>query len=148
MELTPEMIKLYAEKPFQFIERTGLTAITLNKGHVKLLMPLKGNENHIGIMYAGAIFTLAEVPGGVLFLTSFNVTEFYPIIKEVTIRFIRPVKTDITVESFMSDDQINHLEETARQNGKAEYVLNHKLIDEKNELVAESKGIYQIRTNK
>lgn len=62
-------------------------------------MPGAGNENHIGSMYAGALFTLAEIPGGALFLTSFDSARFYPIVKEMTLRFRRPAKGDIRVEA-------------------------------------------------
>ena len=52
-------------------------------------MPLKPNKNHIGTMYAGALFTLAEMPGGVLFLSSFDNKAFFPIVKELTMKFVK-----------------------------------------------------------
>ncbi len=61
MELKPEEIKLFVEKPFAFVERSGIEAVELEPRHIKLKMPLKGNENHFGSMYAGALFTLAEI---------------------------------------------------------------------------------------
>ncbi len=145
MDLTPEVIKQFVEKPFAFIERTGIQAIELKPRHVKLRMPLKGNENHIGIMYAGALFTLAEVPGGALYLTTFDVSRYYPIAKEVNIRFRRPATTDITVTLSISEDSVRKIHKEADDNGKAEYTLETELKDTAGTVVAIGKGIYQLR---
>ena len=55
MKLTPDEIRQFVEKPFAFVEQTGIRALELEPRHIKLTMPLRGNENHIGIMYAGKI---------------------------------------------------------------------------------------------
>jgi acyl-coenzyme A thioesterase PaaI-like protein len=108
-------------------------------------MPLAGNQNHIGSMYAGALFTLAEIPGGALFLTSFDAQHFYPIIKEMNLRFRRPATGDIRVEARLEDAQIQALQKQATEEGKADYVLELQLIDESGEVVAQSRGLYQLR---
>ena len=145
MKLTPEMMKSFIEKPFDFVERMGLRVIELEPRSVKLSVPLKGNENHIGTMYAGALFTIAEIPGGALFLTTFDVSRFYPVIKEMTIRFIKPAKTDVTIEMVMSVSEAKRIVSEAEKNGKAEYVLEGEIKDTNEEVVAVSQGIYQVR---
>ena len=67
MELATETMKSLIEKPFSFIERMGMKVLVLEPRRVKFSVPLKGNENHIGSMYAGALFTIAEIPGGAVF---------------------------------------------------------------------------------
>jgi thioesterase domain-containing protein len=145
MELTPEEIKQFVEKPFAFVEQTGIQALELKPRHIKLMMPLKGNENHIGIMYAGALFTLAEVPGGALYLTTFDVSRYYPIVKEMNIRFRRPAATDITVALSISEKKVQAIQTEAAKNGKAEYTLETELKDAEGTVVALGKGIYQLR---
>jgi thioesterase domain-containing protein len=145
MKLTPEMMKSFIEKPFDFVERMGLRVIELEPRSVKLSVPLQGNENHIGTMYAGALFTIAEIPGGALFLTSFDVSRFYPVIKEMTIRFIKVAKTDVTIEMVMSVSEAKRIVSEAEKNGKAEYVLEGEIKDTDEEVVAVSRGIYQVR---
>ena len=110
-------------------------------------MPGSGNENHIGSMYAGALFTLAEIPGGALFLTSFDSARFYPIVKEMTLRFRRPAKGDIRVEARLDAERIRQLEAEAGERGKAEYSLELQLTDEQGEVVAESTALYQLRSH-
>jgi len=113
------MMKSFIEKPFDFVERMGLRVIELEPRSVKLSVPLQGNENHIGTMYAGALFTIAEIPGGALFLTTFDVSRFYPVIKEMTIRFIKPVKTDVTIRMVMSVSEAKRIVSEAEKNGKS-----------------------------
>ncbi len=145
MEFSPEEIKQFVEKPFAFVERAGIQALELEPRYIKLRMPLKGNENHIGIMYAGALFTLAEVPGGALYLTTFDVSRYYPIVKEMNIRFRRPAATDITVELSISEKRVQTIQKEAEENGKAEYTLETELMNTEGTVVALGKGIYQLR---
>ena len=50
----------YVESGIEGIRRTGLKVLALQDRYVKLLMPLQGNVNHVGIMYAGSLFTIGE----------------------------------------------------------------------------------------
>jgi len=80
MKISADELKKFSEQKVAFVERMGLEMIESKKGYVKLKAPLISNENHVGIVYAGALFTLAEVPGGSLFYTSFDPTKYYPIV--------------------------------------------------------------------
>jgi acyl-coenzyme A thioesterase PaaI-like protein len=146
MTMPLELLRQLTEEQIAFVKRSGLKAKILEPGWVKLRMPLAGNQNHIGSMYAGALFTLAEIPGGALFLTSFDVQRFYPIIKEMNLHFRRPALGDITVEARLSVEQIEQLQQQATTVGKAEFVLQLQLTDDSGEVVAESRGVYQLRT--
>lgn len=145
--MLPEPIaRQLTEESIAFVKRSGLVAERLEPGHVCLRMPLEGNRNHIGSMYAGALFTLAEIPGGALFLTSFDSQRFYPVVKELNLRFRRPATTDIRVEARLSAADIKRLQNEAAEQGKSEFVLELALTDDTGEIVAESRGLYQLRT--
>lgn len=145
MAFPAEIARQFTEDKIAFVKRMNLKAEVLEPGFVRLRVPLAGNENHIGSMYAGALFTLAEIPGGALFLTSFDASKFYPIVKEMNLRFRRPATGDIVVEARLSDEEIERLQNEALANGKAEYVLELQLTDGSGEVVALSRGIYQLR---
>ncbi|WXL25280.1 YiiD C-terminal domain-containing protein [Ectopseudomonas mendocina] len=145
MSMPIELVRQLTEEQIAFIKRTDLKAEVLEPGFVRLRMPLAGNQNHIGSMYAGALFTLAELPGGALFLTSFDVQHFYPIVKEMNLRFRRPATGDIWVEARLSDDEIERLQSQASSDGKAEFTLELQLTNAAGEVVAESVGLYQLR---
>ncbi|MEZ5246180.1 MAG: PaaI family thioesterase [Acidimicrobiales bacterium] len=132
-------------KTIPFLEHTGIVVDHAERGFVRLRMPFEPNVNHVGMMYAGALFTLAEVPGGTIFLTTFDGTSYYPIVKDLQIRFRRPAMTDITVEVRISDDEVARISAQAEANGKADYGWECELIDTSGEVVAISRNTYQMR---
>lgn len=117
MDISTDTLKKFSGRRVAFIENMGLKTIEARPGYVKLKAPLKGNENHIGIMYAGALFTMAEVPAA----------------------------TAITLEMTMSEGEVDRIQTEAEANGKADYVLEGELKDDSGEVIALSKGVYQIR---
>ncbi|MBD9426563.1 YiiD C-terminal domain-containing protein [Pseudomonas sp. PDM15] len=145
MPLPAEMARVFTEEKIDFVKRSGLKAEELLPGFVRLRMPLAGNQNHIGTLYAGALFTLAEIPGGALFLTSFDVQRFYPLIKEMNLRFRRPATSDISVEARLDTEEIERIQNEAEREGKAEYRLELQLKDADGQVVAETSALYQLR---
>ena len=128
-----------------FTERTGVVIEHGEPGYVRLRMPFEGNVNHVGMMCAGALFTLAEVPGGAIFTTTFDFKRFYPLVKEMTIRYRRPAMTDITAEVRLSAEEATRISDEAERVGKADYGWECELVDTSGEVVAVSKNTYQLR---
>ncbi|MEM7140253.1 MAG: PaaI family thioesterase [Actinomycetota bacterium] len=128
-----------------FLKHTGVVVDHAERGYVKLRMPFEPNVNHVGMMYAGALFTLAEVPGGTIFITTFDAKRYYPIVKNLDIRFRRPAMTDITVEVRISDEEAARVMAEADANGKADYSWECELKDASGEVVAITQNEYQIR---
>ncbi len=143
--IRPFVNRQLLERGIGFVRRAGLRVEEMKRGYARLRMPLRGNRNHIGTMYAGALFTLAEVPGGALFLSSFDTRRFYPIVTEMNIRFLAPARGPVTVEVRLDDAEIERLQAEAEQAGKARYVLEAQLKDGKGVIVAESRAHYQLR---
>lgn len=56
------------------IERSGLSVLAQGRGVATCLMPWVGNGNHVGTMYAGSLFAVAEFAGGVLAVNTFDST--------------------------------------------------------------------------
>ncbi len=138
-------LALFVESGIEGIGRTGLKVLSLRERHVKLLMPLQGNVNHVGIMYAGSLFTIGEVMGGAIFGASFNMSQYYPLVKEVHIRFRRPALTDITLEVELSEEQAVRIRTELEEKGKADFSLDLELIDARGEAVSLVQGIWQGR---
>ena len=145
MTLSLDMMKEMVETKVSFIQRTGIKALTLEPRHIKLWAPFEGNESHIGTLYAGALFTLGEVPGGALYLTSFDVTKYYPIVKEMTIQYVRPAKTAVTIEITMEAEEVDRIQAEADADGKSEFILEGEIKDENSEVVAKTRAVYQLR---
>ncbi len=148
MELTEDLIgklKKALATGIPAVARTGIEILELDKGYVKMKMPFEPNVNHVKMMYAGSLFTLAELPGGAIFATSFDAKRFYPIVRDMSIRFRRPARTDVTVEVRLDEKQAAEIAERAERDGKADYEWECELKDESGEVVAITKNIYQLR---
>ena len=128
------------------IKRTGLRVVCLRDRYVKLLMPLEGNVNHVGMMYAGSLFTLGEIAGVAIHVVSFDMTKLFPIVKEINIRFRRPAMTDVIMEVELSAEEASRILAEALEKGKADYVLNLELEDAEGEVVSIVEGTWQVRT--
>ncbi len=138
-------LKSVIEKSIPFATRSGVEVLQIEPGYVKMRMPLEPNVNHIGTMYAGALFTLAELPGGAIFLSTFDASRFYPIIKGMNIEFRKPATTDITVEVRLDPEDAAKIQTVAEQNGKADYGWDCELRDANGVTVAVASSSYQLR---
>ena len=127
---------------FPFVERSGMELLHLERGRAVLRLPLEPNVNHVGWAYAGALFTLAEIPGGVLFGSAFDVTRFYPIVGELGIRFVAPAKTATLVDARMGDEEIARITAELEDEGKSKYVLEQTLTDDAGTVVATTSATY------
>jgi thioesterase domain-containing protein len=134
-----------APKVIPFIERTGLEVLDLDRGWCRVRVPLEPNVNHVGTMYAGALFTLAEFPGGLIFLSAFDAERYYPVVKDLQIRFRRPATTDVTVEVRITDEEVARIQAAADDVGKADYAWDCDLVDAHGEVVATTHNVYQLR---
>jgi len=130
-----------------FAVRCGIDATSFDKDNVTLKMPLEPNINHIGTMYAGALFTLGEMMGGAVAMIYFMEHKLIPIVKGLNIKFIKMAKTDITTTCAMGDDEVLRVIEECQQKGKAEYTINLELKDEEGIVVAVTEGFYQVRSS-
>lgn len=128
-----------------FLGHTGVVVEHAERGFVRLRMPFEPNVNHVGMMYAGALFTLAEVPGGTIWITTFDPRRVYPVVKNVDIRFRRPAMTDVTVEVRMSEAEAARIDAEVDATGKADYGWECELVDGNGEVVAVSRNEYQMR---
>lgn len=126
----------------------GIRAVVMAPGRVAGTAPLSGNTNHLGTFYAGALFGLAEMLGGALFASGFDVDRFYPVVKDLQIRFLRPAMSDVRAEASLGEVEMARLADEAARDGRAEFVLEATITDAEGTLVATTTGTYQIRRNR
>ncbi|UVS77384.1 DUF4442 domain-containing protein [Actinokineospora sp. UTMC 2448] len=123
--------------------RMGVRAVELEPGRIACRVPLDGNGNHIGTMYAGVLFTVAEVLGGGICLPSFDLTRYYPVVRSVRIDFTKPARTDVVAEAAL--DGIEAIRTEVQAHGRADFTLNATLRDTAGIVVASTEGAYQLR---
>ena len=135
----------YLEKAIGIIGKMGIRIVDFRTRYVKVLLPIKPNVNHIGTMYAGSLFSLADFAGGVIFFASFDHAQYFPILKEVTIRYRRPATSSVTVELELTPEQVGGILKAAQEQGKAEWIMDMELKDEAGEICCLVQGIFQMR---
>jgi len=127
-----------------FATRNGFRVEEIRPGYVRARIFLKGNKNHFGSLYAGAYFLLAEIPGGVLTLFDLG-PEYTPILKEMTLQFLQPANSDVTVEFALSEAQVAAILADADSTGRAKFTLEGQLLDKEGNTVATSLAHYRVR---
>ena len=135
----------YLEKAIKIIDKMGMRILDFEKQSVKIMLPKEPNINHVGTVYAGSLFSLADFAGGVLFYSAFDLRKYYPLLKEVTITFKRPATTDITVETSMTPEQAERIKKITDETGKADWALDMELKDEQGNVCCIAHANFQMR---
>jgi acyl-coenzyme A thioesterase PaaI-like protein len=144
MSAALKLLTQFVAKSIPFAGRNGFKVIDYKLGYVKAFIPLKSNKNHFNAMYAGALFTVAELPGGIISILSFD-ERFFPILKDLKIEFLKMAKTDVTVEFEISEQKLKQLETDTIKDGRCAFVLEGEIKDMSGEVVAKSYANYQVR---
>jgi acyl-coenzyme A thioesterase PaaI-like protein len=142
--IPPEAMNAGLEQLVPRAHQMWVRFVELRPGYVRAELPLDGNTNHVGTVYAGVIFTLAEVLGGAMHVATFDVSTHYPIVRSMTIDFIAPGTTPLTAVAQLSDDEIAAIR-AATATGKAPFVLVAEVTDANGTVVARTSGNYQLR---
>jgi thioesterase domain-containing protein len=127
------------------MHQLGIRVVELDGGRAVGIAPLAGNGNHLGTMYAGTLFGLAEMLGGALFVANFDVSRLHVTVKDMQIRYRRPARTDIRAEARLDAATIERLKRAADAMGKAEFSLEAVITDADDDVVATTRGTYQLR---
>lgn len=146
MSKTDQLSKFGQNIPF--MARSGLKALKMDLDGIRIMMPLAPNINHIGTMYAGALWTLSESMGGAIYRVHLVREGTFPIVKVLNIKFLKPARTDITCEYKMEPAGAIQIVDTCIKNGKADYEITLELKDAHGNVVATTEGFYQMRQGK
>lgn len=139
--LAMKVLTKFVHKNIPFAGRNHFEVLEYREGYIKAGAALKPNKNHFNAMYAGALYMLAEIPGGVLCLLNFD-KAFYPTLAEMTMSYLKPARSDITIEFSLSQAQLSEIQAQARAEGRTEFKLEGELKDDKGEVVATSVAHY------
>jgi thioesterase domain-containing protein len=129
-------------KPIQFL---GIKVKELEVGRVVLSMPINGNMNPNGHMFGGYIFALADFIMGPLWVTSFEWEEMYNTSREATIRYYKPVISNVTAELAFPKTEIDRIEQTTREFGKCDFTFDVVIRNAEGEKVATVTHYNQMR---
>ena len=123
----------------------GVQFTEVRRGFVQASVPFEGNANHFGVVYAGVIFTVAEVLGGAIQLATFDAATHYPVVKSVQIDFLAPGRSRLTASASLAEDEVVRIAAEAATGAKVPFVLEAEVVGEDGTLVARTRGDYQLR---
>ncbi|MFT7359312.1 DUF4442 domain-containing protein [Parasphingorhabdus sp.] len=113
----------------EFVERTGLKRLEQGRGHAHLLMPLAGNENHVGVLYMGAYTVLAEAVAALPGISLLDVARHFPILKDIYVDFHKSAASDVTAEYRLSEETMADLLADLERKGSATYIAEFPMHD-------------------
>jgi acyl-coenzyme A thioesterase PaaI-like protein len=128
-------------------DKLGVKAVEARRGFAAATVPLEGNGNHFGVVYAGVEFTVAEILGGIIAIASFDAAKYYPLVKKLDIEFTAAARSDLRAEASLDEDELRRIETEAAEKGKADFVLDAVVRDEAGQTVAVTHGLYQLRAH-
>jgi acyl-coenzyme A thioesterase PaaI-like protein len=122
----------------------GLEVVEAGPGRASARIPTGPNVNHFGVTYAGSLFSVAEMLGGVIG-GFFEVPGAIPIVKRLEIDFTRPAMTAVTASTTLSEEERARVQAEASERGKSDFELLTEVVGEDGTVVARTHGFYQLR---
>jgi acyl-coenzyme A thioesterase PaaI-like protein len=123
----------------------GVHVAEARRGFAAATVPVEGNGNHFGVIYAGVQFTVAEILGGIIALSTFDAAKFFPLVKNIDISFVGMARSELRAQASLDDDTIARVEAEAAERGKADFTLEAVVTDADGKTVATTRGLYQLR---
>ena len=133
------------ESTIPIAHKMGVKVVEARPGFAATTVPVKGNGNHFGVIYAGVLFTVAEILGGIIPLITFDTAKYFPLVKNLDIQFIAMAKSDVRAQASLDDETIARVEAEAAERGKADFTLEAVVTDADGQTVATTRGLYQLR---
>ncbi len=142
----------YKEKMSQLIkmipilEQMGMSIENATRDSITTKVPFNSNTtNHVGTIYAGVLFSLAEFTGVPLMYPKMGMDGFMYLMKDMSIRYRRPATTDLTVTAFFSDENEAFCKAGLEKDGKVDFLIEMEIKDTTGEVVALTKNLYHLR---
>ena len=130
-------------------EHLGLTVESSSNGVYRCRLPLnERTRNHFGTIVAPLQSAAAEVLGGLVVLSHFDLSSLFFVIRSLSVQFLKPARTDVLAEARFSDAQVNEMKQALESRGEAGFNLHAVLRDKSGRIVAEADAAYLIRTRR
>ena len=149
MATTPEQLTASMHQNIPILAQMQVRVLEVGPGQATVELPAAPNVNHCGAMYAGSLYTAAEVLGGVIPRASLDLegelAGFVPLLKSSEIRYRRPALGAVRARARLATGDLERLPREALAQGKVEFVLEAEITDSDGVLLATSRNVYQLR---
>ena len=135
----------YDHPGIRYVAMSGIRADVLEERHAKLSMPLGDlHINHVGTAYAGSIFIAIELSAAALFFCTYGVEEWVPIVRSVTVDYLKPTKLELTADLSLTAEEAAEKIAPVEERGRGSYTVEVPLRDVAGTLVASAKVVLYI----
>ncbi len=145
---TVEQVNAVMRASIPLMESCDIELLELEPGYARTRCPFEGNGNHLGTMYAGVVFSVAEVLGGVMAAVTFDMSRFLPLVKSMNIEFKAPARSEVFAEARLDEETIARATAAADADGRGPYELRATVTDAEGKLIATTVGQYQLRPHR
>lgn len=112
----------YDHPGIRYVAMSGIRADVLEERHAKLSMPLGDlHINHVGTAYAGSIFIAIELSAAALFFCTYGVEEWVPIVRSVTVDYLKPTKLELTADLSLTAEEAAEKIAPVEERGRGSY---------------------------
>jgi len=133
------------ENLIPYVKKPGVLAEELSPTKARLRLPFDpGNLNPMGILHAGATFTLAESCAAALCLMALPQTVMF-IGKQVDIRFRRPGKGEVVAQAQLTPADAQRILDGVAREGKLDTPIYVEVFDGAHEQVATATVTMSVR---
>lgn len=143
-----EMMNSAMQQTIPIAHKMGIQIVEADRGYAAAIAPFEGNGNHFGVVYAGVEFTVAEVLGGIIALSTFDSAKYFPLVKNLDIAFVGMARSQLRAEARLDEATIARVEAEAAERGKADFTLEAVVQDADGQTVATTRGLYQLRAHR
>lgn len=124
--------------------KMGLEIVEASPHAAAARIPTEPNVNHFGVTYAGCLFSVAEMLGGIIG-GFFEVPGGVPLVKRLEIDFTRPAMTASTARTTLAPEEFDRVKAETLETGKSNFELLTEVVGEDGTVVARTHGFYQLR---
>jgi uncharacterized protein (TIGR00369 family) len=138
-------VKNLIEEMIPFVKKTGILVDDLSPSKVVLRLPHDpSNLNPLGILHAGATFTLAETAAAAMCIMAFGQKVMF-IGKQVEIRFRRPGKGNVKAISQLTPLDAQRALDAVQREGKTDCALLVDVVDSTGEPISSATVTMSVR---
>lgn len=130
--------------PFFF---SGIKVVKKSNDYRQMTARLKlrfWNANYVGTQYGGLLFSLADPFYMVMLLKNLG-PQYTVWDKASTIRYLKPGKTDVFAEFYLTEEDLETIRKTVQEQGKMDWNRLVEIKDKNGEVVADVNKIIQIK---
>ena len=125
------------------LDYMDVEVVHLERGTASIEAPPEPNVNHVGMMYAGSLFTLGEILGGVIPPVTWDMPAHVPVVAGVDIAFRRPAFGRIRATASVAAADLERVQqELDAKEPKVRFTMEASLTDTSGVVVATTTGRY------